>query len=170
MSPATTRSIPQTPSVRWVRTDPGKSVDYPFGRTAVADDVGLRVTLMTIKHLSPDEMERLSQPENPAIAKLHELEIEEVNRRGGLTLEVFRLRDGFLFDNPVMMTSDAIAEELRLPASAVREAINEVDAAVDARWLETAEYQASEFPEVHRRRREGLPPWGDRKPQSNSRP
>jgi hypothetical protein len=112
---------------------------------------------VTVHRLSPDEAIRLSQPDNPAVAKLFELEVEEVRKRGGT--EIFRLRDGFLFDNPVMMTSDAIAEESGIEPSEVTQIVNEVDAAVAARWHETTEYRESEFPEIHRRRREGLPLW-----------
>ena len=115
---------------------------------------------MVIVRLSGEQLREFEElrGQNPAIDKLYELEVAEVTARGGLALEIWRLHLGQLFGEPVMMTLDEVAKQLDMPEEEVRR-IASVNKVVVPRWYETPEYRDSEFPDVHRRLREGKPPW-----------
>jgi hypothetical protein len=117
---------------------------------------------VTIVRLSGEQLREFqeSRGQNPAIEKLYELEVAEVTARGGLALEIWRLHMGQLFGEPVMMTLDEVAKQLDMSEEEVREIALDVHKVVLPRWHETPEYRDSEFPDVHRRIREGKPPWG----------
>jgi hypothetical protein len=117
---------------------------------------------VTIVRLSGEQLRGFdeSRKQNPAIDKLHELEVAEVTARGGLALEIWRLNLGQLFDEPVMMTLDEVAKQLEMSEEEVQKIVGDVMEVVLPRWHETPEYRDSEFPDVHRRIREGKPPWG----------
>jgi hypothetical protein len=124
--------------------------------------VELLVSLpVTIVRLSGEQLRGFeeSRKQNPAIDKLYELEVAEVTARGGLALEIWRLHMGQLFGEPVMMTSDQVANKLDMPEEEVQTIVADVMNVVLPRWHQTPEYRGSEFPDVHRRIREGKPPW-----------
>jgi hypothetical protein len=117
------------------------------------------VTIVRFSGTQLREFEELRGQE-PAVDKLHELEVAEVTARGGLALDIWRLHMGQLFGEPVMMTLDEVAKHLDMPEEEVRRIALDVHKVVLPRWHETPEYRDSEFPDVHRRIREGKPPWG----------
>ena len=88
-----------------------------------------------------------SRIDNPAIAKLHELTVQEAERIGGLGLEAMRLFQGQIFGEPVMMTLDDVAKRLGLSQDAVSDAIRPINTAAVERWKTTDEFQQWRSPE-----------------------
>lgn len=102
---------------------------------------------MVVTHLSDEELDafKASARDNPAVAKLNELEIAHVTEVGGIALDVWRLYQGVIFGDPIMMSADEVASRLELPVSEVEGIIEDVNAAVRPAWRETPEWKDSPF-------------------------
>jgi hypothetical protein len=85
--------------------------------------------------------------DDPAVAKLYELlkAEAEAERRGGMTLAVWKLHMAQLWGEPLVMTSDEVAKRVGVPISRVVAIISETKAAVRESWMASAEYRASRF-------------------------
>lgn len=86
---------------------------------------------------------RLSR--DPAVAKLYELLKAEAERRGGVTLAVWKLHMARLWGEPLIMTSDEVAQRLNLPVSRVTAIITDTKDAVRDSWMASEEYRSSHF-------------------------
>lgn len=115
---------------------------------------------VVVVHLSAGQMADFaaSRARDPAIAKLYELEVAYVTKRGGLALELWRLHRGDLFGDPWIMTLDECVKRLDATEEEVLRVAGEVAADVHPRWFATEEYQRSPYREMHERRARGLPP------------
>jgi hypothetical protein len=98
---------------------------------------------MTVMDLSKDELKELSKARKqyPALGKHQELTVQYAEEQGGLTLAFWRLFQGDLFGEPVMMTTDECAKRLNVPVSTLETIYQETRRWVDPRWKASPEYQ-----------------------------
>jgi hypothetical protein len=102
---------------------------------------------MAVVRMDPAEFAALGGrlSDDPAVAKLYELLKAEAERRGGMTLAVWKLHMARLWGEPLVMTSDEVAKRLGAPVSRVVAIISETKAAVRESWMASAEYRSSQF-------------------------
>lgn len=107
------------------------------------------ILVVTVVRLGADELEGFARSgiDNPAVAKLCELTIEEAERIGGLGLEAMRLFQGQIFGEPVMMSTDEVAKRLGISEEAVSEALEPIQHAAAERWKTTDEFKLWQSPE-----------------------
>jgi hypothetical protein len=104
---------------------------------------------VTVVGLSAQEMEGFarSRADNPVIAKLQDLNVEEAERAGGIGLAAMRLYQGQIFGEPVMMSIDEVAKRLGVSEEAVLEAIAPIQEAAAERWKASEQFKRWRSPE-----------------------
>jgi hypothetical protein len=110
--------------------------------------------------LSDADMREFAESEkrDRATAKLHALQRELADQRGGRLLELWKLLEGRIFGLPWMMTSDEAAGRLGISQHEVQRLADDfLQEAMDA-WAATPEYQQSPYRVMHERQAQGLPP------------
>lgn len=101
---------------------------------------------MPVVRLSPPEMVAFaSEGRDPAIRKLEEITARYVTQQGGLLERIWRLHQGYIFGEPIMMTTDEIAKQLKLPLSEITAILAPADQAIHAQWRQTDEFRDSHF-------------------------
>jgi hypothetical protein len=90
---------------------------------------------MTVVTLSKSDLQAFEESlkQNPELAELQRLTVQYAEERGGLTLAFWRLHQGQMFGEPVMMTTDECAKRLRVPVSALSAIYEETQ-----RWIDSA--------------------------------
>jgi hypothetical protein len=102
---------------------------------------------MTVVRLSSQDLNEFAKAReaDPAIAKLQDLKVARAKELGGLTLQIYRLHQGLLFGEPIMMTLDEVASRLNLPVSAIADHVMKVDDPALREWVQTSEHKASQY-------------------------
>jgi hypothetical protein len=102
---------------------------------------------MTVVRLSSQDLSEFAKAREaePAVAKLQDLQVARAKKLGGLTLQVYRLNQGLLFGEPIMMTADEVASRLNLPVSTIVDHLMKVDDPALREWFQTSEFQTSRY-------------------------